>query len=107
MQLNESGDYIFNCDYIRNCQFNGWISAPKSNDNLHAYGYNKHYTSCLMGKECTFGWPFYSVFDEVKSFDGYIEAGYYYINTDNFFPFMGAGWYDADLVHYAIQCKRF
>jgi hypothetical protein len=58
-----------------------------------------------MGKECTFGWPVYSVFDEVKTFDGYIEVGFYYINTDNLFPFKGAGWYDADLVHYAIQCK--
>ncbi len=42
---------------------------------------------------------------KLKSFDGYIEAGFYYINTDNFFPFNGAGWYDEDLVHYAIQCK--
>ena len=58
-----------------------------------------------MGKDCTFGWPVYSVFDEVKSFDGNIEAGFYYINTDNFFPFKGAGWYDAELVYYAIKCK--
>ena len=21
--MNKSGDYIFSCDYIRNCQFNG------------------------------------------------------------------------------------
>ncbi len=24
--MNESGDYIFSSDYIRNCQFNGWFS---------------------------------------------------------------------------------
>ena len=47
----------------------------------------------------------YSVFDEVKSFDGKIEAGFYYIETDIFFPFKGAGWYDADLVYYACECK--
>ena len=35
-----------------------------------------------MGKGLSFGWPVYSVFDEVKPFDGLIEAGYYYINTD-------------------------
>jgi hypothetical protein len=102
--MNESGDYIFNCDYIRNCQFNGWFSEPKSKD-LNAYDYNKHYTSCLMGKGCSFGWPVYSVFDEVKSFDGEIETGFYYINTNNFFPFKGAGWYDADLVYYGCECK--
>ena len=102
--MNESGDYIFSCDYIRNCQFNGWFSEPQSKD-LNAYDYNKHYTSCLMGKGLSFGWPVYSVFDEVKSFDGEIEAGFYYIETDNFFPFKGAGWYDADLVYYAYECK--
>ena len=102
--MNESGDYIFSCDYIRNCQFNGWFTEPKSKD-LNAYDYNKHYTSCLMGKGLSFGWPVYSVFDEVKSFDGDIEAGFYYVDTDNFFPFKGAGWYDADLVYYAYECK--
>jgi hypothetical protein len=70
--MNESGDYIFNSDYIKKIQFNGWFSVPgtvpKSNDNLHAYDYNKHYTSCLMGKNCTLGWPVYSVFDKVKLF---------------------------------------
>ena len=102
--MNESGNYIFSSDYIRNCQFNGWFSEPKSKD-LNAYDYNKHYTSCLMGEDLSFGWPVYSVFDEVKPFDGDIKAGYYYIDTDNFFPFKGAGWYDADLVYYAIECK--
>ncbi len=102
--MNESGDYIFSCDYIRNCQFNGWFSEPQSKD-LNAYYYNKHYTSCLMGKGLSSGWPVYSVFDEVKSFDGDIEADFYYIDTDNFFPFKGAGWYDANLVYYAYECK--
>ena len=102
--MNESGDYIFNCEYIRNCQFNGWFTEPKSK-NLSAYDYNKHYTSCLMGKDCRFGWPVYCVFDEVKNFDGKIEAGFYYIETDNYFPFKGAGWYDADLVYYAYEYK--
>ena len=27
------------------------------------------------------------------------------VNTNNFFPFKGAGWYDADLVLYACECK--
>ena len=49
--MNESGDDIFNSDYFRNCQFNGWFSEPETK-NLHAYDYNKHYTSCLMGKDC-------------------------------------------------------
>ncbi len=27
--MNESGDYIFSSDYIRNCRFNGWFGEPK------------------------------------------------------------------------------
>ncbi len=34
--------------------------------NSSACDYNKHYTSCLMGENCTFGWPVHSVFDEVN-----------------------------------------
>ncbi len=51
------------------------------------------------------GWPVFSAFDEVKSFDAEIEAGLDYIDTDYFFPFKGAGWYDADLVYCAYECK--
>ncbi len=47
----------------------------------------------------------YSVFDKVKSFDGEIEAGFYYIDTDNFFQYKRAGWYDADFVYYTYPCK--
>jgi hypothetical protein len=102
--MTKSGVFVFNCDYIRNCQFNGWFTEPKTKD-LNAFDYNKHYISCSMGKGCSFGWPVFSVFDEVKPFDSDIETVFYYINTDNFFSFKGADWYDADLVYYAYECK--
>ncbi len=28
-RMNESGDFTFSSDYIRNCQFNGWFPEPK------------------------------------------------------------------------------
>ena len=101
--MNRYGDYIFYPNYIKNNQFNGWLSQPQS-QNLQAYDYNKHYTSLLMGLESVCVWPVYSVFDEVKSFDGVIDAVFYYVETTNFFPFKGAGWYEAELVYYA--CKK-
>ena len=109
--MNKLEDYVFSCDYIRkldrNCQLNGWFNEPESKHLSAYYDYNKRYTSCLMGKICSFGWPVYSVFDEVKLFGGDIEAEFYssYINTNIFSPFKGAGWYDADLVYYGRQCK--
>jgi hypothetical protein len=58
-----------------------------------------------MGNSLSFGWLVYSVFDEIKSFDGDIEAGLFYVDTYHCFPFKMAGWYDADLVYCAYECK--
>ncbi len=54
-------------------------------------------------KNCTSGWSLYNVFDKVKKIDGNIEAEFYYVETDNYFPFKGG--YDADLVFYACNVK--
>ena len=99
--FNKDGDEIFHSEFIRNCQFNGWFSKPKS-DKLHAYDYNKHYTSCLMGQGVQYGFPIYTVFDEVKPFSGELATGFFFVETINFFPFRGNGWYDADLVSYGL-----
>jgi hypothetical protein len=100
--FNKSGNHIFHSDFIKNTVFNGWFSESKTK-NLSAFDYNKHYTSCLMGIDIKFGFPIYSVFDEVKSFGGVFKTGFYYIETSNFYPFKGNGWYDADLVFYGVQ----
>ena len=44
--MNESGDYVLNCAYIRNCQFNGWFSKPKTND-LNLYDIDMWYTGFI------------------------------------------------------------
>jgi hypothetical protein len=44
-----------------------------------------------MGKGLSFGWPVCSVLDEIKSFDGEIEAGCYYIAIYNFVHSRGLG----------------
>jgi len=102
--MNQSGHFIFHSEFIRNCQFNGWFSEPQSK-NLSAYDYNKHYTSCLIGDGVKFGFPVYSCLDEVKPFNNKnnINTGFYYIETTNFFPFRGNGWYDADLIYYGLS----
>jgi hypothetical protein len=72
-------------------------------DDLVAYNYNKHYSSCFMGQDVKFGWPIYNVFDEVEKFDGVISTGFLNVKTDNFFPFRGNGFCDADLVYYGVE----
>ena len=101
--MNKNGDAIFHSEFIRNCQYNGWFEMPESK-NLVGYDYNKHYTSCLT-QDIKYGFPIYSVFDEVEQYDGQILAGFFYVETSNSFPFRGNGWYDADLVEYGIESR--
>ena len=49
-----------------------------------------------MGQGLKYGWPIYNVFDEVVKFDGKLAPGFFYVETCNFFPFRGNGFYDAD-----------
>ena len=102
--FNTTGDYIFHSDFIKSHAFVGWFDKPKTFvKNLKAYDYNKHYASCLMGQGLKYGWPIYNVFDEVVTFDGKLAPGFFYVETSNFFPFRGNGFYDADLVDNGIE----
>ena len=47
--MNSTGDYVFHSEFIRHHAFNGWMSKPENMENLTAYDYNKHYSSCFMG----------------------------------------------------------
>ena len=102
--MNKNGDKIFHSDFIRNCQYNGWLSKYEDENKCVGYDYNKHYTSCLT-QDVKYGFPIYSVFDEVKTFDGLLEAGFFYVETNNFFPYRGNGYYDADLVAYGVESR--
>ena len=70
---------------------------------MNAYDYDKHHTSCLNGQDVKFGWPIYTVFDEVNLFSGIIRAGFVYVESDTFLPLNGNGFYDADLVKYCLH----
>ncbi|MFN9108606.1 MAG: hypothetical protein ACK5XN_00795, partial [Bacteroidota bacterium] len=100
--MNKKGDEIFQSEFIRNCQFNGWFSEPTSK-NLSAYDYNKHYTSCLRGDGMQFGFPVYNIFDEVQEAQLPLKTGIYFVINSSFFPFKGNGWYDADEVLYGLN----
>ena len=52
---------------------------------------------------CEYNLPVYSVMDKPYPFSGNLGAGFYYIETDNIFPFRGAGWYCEPLVLYGLK----
>ena len=67
-----------------------------------AYDKNKQYTNILMNCD-TYGWSLFTPTDEVKPFDGTIDAGMYFIETDTCFPLKGNGWYYDDTVEKALN----
>jgi 5-methylcytosine-specific restriction endonuclease McrA len=52
-------------------------------------------------------WCVFSVFDDVQPFDSEkhekIPTGYYRVETDNYLPFKGPGWYSYPLVRKALE----
>jgi hypothetical protein len=69
-----------------------------------AFDINKQYTNILCNCDA-FGWSLYTPTDEVKHFDGVIDTGLYYVETNNYFPLKGNGWYFDDTVEKAIKYK--
>ena len=47
--------------------------------------------------------PVYSINDIPRQFSGEIRCGMFYINSNNVFPFRGAGWYIEPLVKYGLE----
>jgi len=54
----------------------------------------------LYGK---YSFPVYSVLDNWEKFDGKIEDGNYYVETEQYFPFRGNGIYNRALVEFGIE----
>ena len=63
---------------------------------------NKQYTNILMNS-ATYGWSIFKPIDEVKTFDGRIEIGMYFVITSNYFSLKGNGWYFDDTVEKSIK----
>ena len=102
--FNKEVEELFRSELSMNHAFNDWFAKPENIANCKAIDMSKHYSSVLRygGK---YGWCVFSPFDEVKPFDGKLKAGRYNVETDNYIPFHGDGWYDANLVTYALEEK--
>jgi len=50
LHLTQRDIFIFYSEFIRNHAFSGWFDKPKTMDDLLAFDFNKHYSSCFMGE---------------------------------------------------------
>ncbi len=67
-----------------------------------AFDVNKQYTSILYNCD-EYGWAVFAPTDEVELFDGDIETGLYFINTERGYPMRGNGWYWDGFVSRALD----
>jgi hypothetical protein len=52
-----------------------------------------------------FKFPVYSCLDNIKDFDGKLEEGFYYVETENVFPLRKNGFYSFPLVKFCLEEK--
>ena len=67
-----------------------------------AYDINKQYTNILM-KGDKYGWSKFMPTDQAEIYDGKIEPGMYFIETENYRPLKGNGWYWDIVVEKALN----
>ena len=72
---------------------------PDEDANLTAVDLNKCYSSCLTNGNQE-DWPIFTAFDEITEFKGRLKPGFFYVETDNFFPLKLNGWYSCAILKY-------
>ena len=103
--LSPEIDKHFNSELAKNPSFTEFWHKPtkKEMKDVQGYDMNKHYSSCL--KECDFGWSVFKATDDAEIFleDDEITTGFYYVETNNYFPLRGNGIYADELVKYCLD----
>ena len=51
----------------------------------------------------TYEWPVFNPMDEIRSFDGEVRCGLFYVKTTQAMPFRGCGWYNEPLVKHGLE----
>ena len=69
-----------------------------------AFDVNKQYTNILINCD-DYGWAIYMPTDEVEPYDGKIDTGRYWVDTNETFALEGNGWYCDSVVEKALKYK--
>ena len=78
-----------------------WREA-KEGDKVITRDINKCYTSILRDNQ--YNYPVFNICDDVKPYDGKgLKCGYYYVETNNFFPLKGNGLYCYSTL---LECRK-
>lgn len=101
--FNNQTKNIINSLYSKNHAFIETIYEP---DNRYKYklyklDINKCRRNCLYYSKYNF--PVFNVMDEVEEYKGIKKEGLYFVETTNYIPLRGSGWYSQPVIEYCIN----
>jgi len=112
--LNIQANEIMQKVYSRKVAFNHFFEIDRPISTYKIYeSQNLGRFKCADINKCRrnlllyggYNFPVYSVLDSWNKFNGVLEDGNYYVETDNYFPFRGNGVYNLAMVQYGISEK--
>ena len=102
--LNLQAAEILQSNFSRRVAFSHYLDNRTEFDErfIQAIDNNKNRRNIILTSE--YNYPQFSVLDNWEPFNGKIEDGIYYVETDNYFPFHKNGEYSRPLVEYGLNC---
>jgi heat shock protein HspQ len=96
---------IINSLYAKSHAFVETLREPddKYYYKMYKLDINKCRRNCLYHSKYEF--PVFSVMDEVEEFHGKLKPGLFFVETDNYIPLRGSGWYSQPVVDYCLEEK--
>ncbi len=92
---------IINSNLSKSYAFVETINENKKNKKLFTIDKNKCRRYTLFYEKYDF--PIFTVMDSVEKYIGQSDAGLYYIESDNYIPLRGNGWYYYPMVDYCLK----
>ena len=94
-------NHITNTSQFKSYQFVEKVNELPSGKTAFKIDMKKCRRNILLSSK--FEFPVYSINDVPKKYSGEVRCGMFYINTENVYPFRGAGWYVEPLVKYGLE----
>lgn len=93
---------VINTPHFKTYQFVEIVDKnEKDSNNIYKHDIKKCRRN--IGLTSDFEFPVYSVMDTPTKYNGQLKCGFYYVVTENIYPFRGCGWYCQPLVLYGLE----
>ena len=92
---------IINSKLSKSYAFVEKLNDNKENKKVFTIDINKCRKNVLFNQK--YEYPIFTVMDSVTKYYGQCGAGLYYIESDNYIPLRGNGWYYYPIVDYCLQ----